>query len=63
MSHEEIIDDKDLVKRWGITLRTLQLWRKQGRPLPVPFQTKPRRYRLDHIRAFEDAQAAKDGRK
>lgn len=60
---DEIIDDKALVKRWGITMRTLQAWRKQGRDLPVPFQESPRRYRLDHVRAFEDARAAKEGSK
>lgn len=46
----------ELAARWNVTRRTLNNWRRTGRPMPQPCRwlgNKPVRYLLSDIEEFE----------
>lgn len=56
-----LLTDKDLAKRWGVSVRTIGRWRADGKTPPsVAIGHRGGfgqgvRYRLDDVIAFEDA--------
>lgn len=54
------LTESELAARWKVSTRTLQKRRKKNDPawpMPAPIQKRPLRYRLDHVKACEDARA------
>lgn len=46
----------ELAKRWGISPRTLQLWRRQGKGCPfITIGNHTIRYRMEDVLAYEQS--------
>lgn len=48
------LTDRDLAKRWAVSLRTLNNYRRQGRCPPYIMIGPKRKYRLKDVEAFEE---------
>lgn len=52
---DALLSDMELAKRWGLTRRTLQGWRKDGiGPAFIDIGRNTIRYRMEDIKAYEE---------
>ena len=50
----EMLSEKDLAARWGVTQKTLQVWRTEGDgPKFITLGKNTIRYRMDDVLAYE----------
>lgn len=50
------LTETELAKRWGISPRTLQLWRREGKGCPfITIGNHTIRYRMEDVLAYEQA--------
>lgn len=49
------LTEKDLAKRWGVTTRTLQNWRRDSKgPAFMDIGNNTIRYRMEDVEAYEE---------
>lgn len=53
---DQPLTEKELAKRWGISPRTLQLWRREGKAPPfITIGHHTVRYRMEDVLAYEQS--------
>jgi len=56
------LTEAELAKRWGISPRTLQLWRREGKGCPfITIGNHTIRYRMEDVLAYEKKRLATKG--
>lgn len=57
------LTELELAKRWGLSPRTLQMWRKDGiGPAFIDIDRNTIRYRLEDVIAYEESRIKNQGK-
>lgn len=59
---KQMLTEEELAKRWQISTRTLQYWRRDGKGCPfIDIGRNTIRYRLEDVIAYEESRIKNQG--